>query len=147
MVVDVLAVCMGGDKKGVIALCPTHGRFIAHAIGLLGRDLPGPKGLPDLIAEHIGVPALLPSCGGLVLGLAQKELRIGGLMVAGVGGNELPAPGLFRVLPVVEAVFQRLRHALALADVVGNQSCCGRTHAPLQNGAPLRGKVSRSISR
>ena len=40
VVMNVLAVCVGGDEKGVLALCPAHGRFIADSVGLLGGDLP-----------------------------------------------------------------------------------------------------------
>ena len=69
VVVDVLAVCVGGDKKGVVAFCPAHGRFIAHPVCLLGGDLPRGKGLADLIAEHVRVAFLFPARDGLVLGL------------------------------------------------------------------------------
>ena len=36
---NVLAVCMGGDEKGVLALSPAHCRFIAHLVCLLRGDL------------------------------------------------------------------------------------------------------------
>ena len=41
VIVDVRLVCVGGNEKGVLALCPAHRRFIADAVGLLRRDLPG----------------------------------------------------------------------------------------------------------
>ena len=41
VIVDVHLVCVGGNEKGVLALCPAHRRFIADAVGLLRRDLAG----------------------------------------------------------------------------------------------------------
>ena len=67
VIVDVRLVCVGGNEKGVFALCPAHCRFIADAVRLLRRDLPGFERLADLIAQHIRVPPLLPACGGFVL--------------------------------------------------------------------------------
>ena len=70
MVMDMLAVCVGGNEKGVLALRPAHRRFVADAIGLLRGNLSGLERLPDLIAQHIGIPALLPARDGPVLCLA-----------------------------------------------------------------------------
>ena len=70
MVMDMLAVCVGGNEKGVLALRPAHRRFVADAIGLLRGNLSGLERLPDLIAQHIGIPALLPTRDGPVLCLA-----------------------------------------------------------------------------
>ena len=41
VIVDVRLVRVGGNEKGVLALCPAHRRFIADAVCLLWRDLPG----------------------------------------------------------------------------------------------------------
>ena len=65
-----LAVCVSGNEKGILTLRPAHRRFIADTVGLLRGDLAGLERLPDLIAEHIGIPALLPACDGPVLCLA-----------------------------------------------------------------------------
>ena len=70
VVMDVLAVCVGSNEKGILALRPAHRRFIADAVGLLRGDLSGLESLPDLIAKHIGIPALLPARDGPVLCLA-----------------------------------------------------------------------------
>ena len=105
VIVDVRLVYVGGNEKGILPLCPAHRRFIADAVGLLRRNLPGLERLADLIAKHIRIPPLLPACGGLVLGLAQKELGIGGHVVAAVGRDQLAALGLVRVLPVVKPLF------------------------------------------
>ena len=118
VIVDVCLVRVGGNEKGILALCPAHRRFIADAVCLLRRDLPGLEGLANLIAQHIRVPPLLPACGSLVLGLAQKEFGIGGHVVAAVGRDQLAALGLVRVLPVVKPLFQGLRDGFALADFV-----------------------------
>lgn len=40
VIMDVMAVCVGGDEKGVVALGPAQGRFIAYPVGLLRGDLP-----------------------------------------------------------------------------------------------------------
>ena len=126
VIMDVLAVCMGGNEKGVLSLCPAHSRFIAHPVCLLRGDLSRTEGLPDLIAEHIGVPPLFPARDSLVLCLCQQELGIGCAVVALIGGNELPVLGFLRVLAVVETVFQRLGDGFPLADMVGDQARCGR---------------------
>ena len=39
VVMNVLAVCVGGNEKGVLALCPAHRRFVAHPVCLLRGDL------------------------------------------------------------------------------------------------------------
>ena len=84
------------------------------------------EGLPDLIAQHIRIPPLLPARDGLVLCLCQKELGIGCTVVALIGGNELPALGFLRVLAVIETVFQRLGDGFPLADLVLLEIGCGR---------------------
>ena len=114
MIMDVMAVCVGGDEKGVVALRPAHSRFIAHPVCLLRGDLPRTEGLPDLIAQHIRIPPLLPARDGLVLCLCQQELGVGCAVVALIGGNELPALGFLRVLSVVETVFQGLGNSFPL---------------------------------
>ena len=118
MVMDVLAVCVGGNKKGIFALRPAHRRFIADTVGVLRGNLSGLESLPDLITQHIGIPALLPARDGPVLCFAQKELRIGGHVVAGIGRNQLAALRLIRVLSVFKPILQRLRDSLSLADFV-----------------------------
>ena len=123
---DVLAVCVGGNEKGVLALRPAHGHFIAQPVCLLRGDLSGLERLPDLIAQHIGVPPLLPARGGLVLGLGQQELRIGCHVVTGVGRNQFSTLGLVRVFTVVKTAFQRLGDGFSLADFVFLEIGCGR---------------------
>ena len=118
VIMDVCLVRVSSNEKGILALCPAHRRFIADAVGLLRCDLAGLERLADLIAKHIRVPPLLPACGGFVLGLAQKELGIGGHVVAAVGRDQLAALGLVRVLPIVKPLFQGLRDGFALADFV-----------------------------
>ena len=118
---------MGGDEKGVLALGPAHRRFIAHLVCLLRGDLSRLEGLADLIAQHIGLPALLLARGGLVLGFGKQELGVGGHVVALVGGDQFAALGLVRVLPVVQAVFEGLGDGFSLADMVGNQARGGRS--------------------
>ena len=105
VIMNVLFVYMGTDEELILPLCPAHRRFIADAVRLLRCDLAGLERLADLIAKYIRVPPLLPACGGLVLGLAQKELGIGGHMVATIGRDQLAALGLVRVLPVVKPLF------------------------------------------
>ena len=112
------AVCMGGNEKGVFALRPSHGCFIAHTVCLLGGDLSGLERLADLIAKHIRIPPLFPARDGFVFCLGEQELRIGGHVVALIAGDQLPALGLVRVLPVFKTVFQRLGDGFPLADVV-----------------------------
>ena len=121
---------MGGDKKGVLALGPAHRRFIAHLVCLLRGDLSRLEGLADLIAQHIGLPALLPARGGLVLRLGEQELGIGGHVVALIGGNQFTALRLVRVLPIVKPLFQGLGDGFPFADLVLFEIGCGRRQPP-----------------
>ena len=41
VIVNVRLVRVGSNEKGVLALCPAHRRFIADAVCLLRRNLPG----------------------------------------------------------------------------------------------------------
>ena len=118
VIVDVRLVCVGGNEKGVLALCPAHRRFIADAVCLLRRDLAGLERLADLIAKHIRIPPLFPARDGFVFCLGEQELRIGGHVVALIARDQLSALGLVRVLSVFKTVFQRLGYAFPLADVV-----------------------------
>ena len=43
VIMNVRLVRVGGNEKGILALCPAHRHFIADAVGLLRRDLPGLK--------------------------------------------------------------------------------------------------------
>ena len=122
MIVDVLTIRVGGDEKSVVAFRPAHGRFIAYPVCLLRGDLSRLEGLADLIAQHIGLPALLPTRGSLVLGLGKQELGVGSHVVALIGGDQFAALGLVRVLPVVQAAFEGLGDGFSLADMVGNQA-------------------------
>ena len=75
--------------------------------------------MANLIAQHVGVPLLLPARDGFVPGLAQKKLAISGKGVALVGADQGPVQCLFRVLAVVEAVRHRGQDRLASADMMG----------------------------
>ena len=99
---------VGHHEESVFPLGPAHRQLIADVQRLLRVQLPRGKRLADLIAQHVGVPLLLPACNGFVPGLAQKKLAVGGEGVALVGADQGPVQGLFRVLTVVEAVFQTL---------------------------------------
>ena len=109
---------MGGNEKGVLALRPAHRRFVAHPVCLLRGNLSGLERLPDLITQHIGIPALLPARGDLVLGLGEQELGVGSHVVASVGRNQFAALGFVRVFAIVKTVFQRLGYGFSLTDFV-----------------------------
>ena len=70
MIVYMGFVDVSGNNESVFALRPAHRRFVADAIGLLRGNLSGLERLPDLIAQHIGIPALLPARDSPVLCLA-----------------------------------------------------------------------------
>ena len=144
MIVNVLFVCMGGNEKGVFPLCPAHSRFIAYPVRLLRGNLAGSKGLADLIAEHVRLPFLFPARDGPILCLGEQELRIGGLVVALIGRNKLPALGLVRVLPIVKPVFQRLSNCFPFADMVGNKP--GYCHRYSSSRHEKRQQAKRPLS-
>ena len=126
VVMNVLAVCVGGDEKDVLALRPAHRRFIAHPVCIFRGDLDRLEWRADLIAQHIGIPPLFPARGSLVLGLGEQELPIGSHVVALVGGNQFAALRLVRVLSIVEPLFQKLGDGFTLADLVLLEIGCGR---------------------
>ena len=41
VIMDVSLFRVSSNEKGILALCPAHRCFIADAVGLLRRDLPG----------------------------------------------------------------------------------------------------------
>ena len=108
MDVGVGPVRVGHHEESVLPLGPAHRQLIANVQRLLRVQLPRRERLPDLIAQHVRIPLLLPARDGLIPGLAQKKFRVGGEGVALVGADQSPVQGLFRVLTVVEAVFQTL---------------------------------------
>ena len=55
VIVDVSFVRVGCHHKGVLALCPAYGVFIAQSIGLFRGDLTGLEGLPNLIGNDVGI--------------------------------------------------------------------------------------------
>ena len=128
MDVGVGPVRVGHHEESVLALGPAHRQLIADVQSLLRVQFPRGEGLADLIAQHVGVPLLLPARDGFVPGLAQKKLAVSGEGVALVGADQGPVQGLFRVLAVVEAVRQRGQDRLAPADMVGYET--GRRQGP-----------------
>ena len=126
MIMNVLFVGVRGNEKGVSAFQKPLGKFIAHTVCFLRRDLSGLKGLAHLIGDHVAL--LLPPGDGLVLPLGEKKLRVGGFRVAFVGGDQLTALRLFRILGIVDAVSQAVGNRLAVTDVHGNDAC-GRHRA------------------
>lgn len=96
--------------------------------------VPRRKGLPDLIAEYIRVPLLLPARNGLIHGLGKQKLRVGSHGVALVGAHQGATQRFNRVLAVVKAVPHGLRNRPAAADMVDDQARGGRggTSSPYQ---------------
>ncbi len=109
----------GEHDLQLTALGPAHRQLIANVQRLLRVQLPRGERLADLIAQHVGVPLLLPARDGFVPGLAQKKFRVGGEGVALIGSDQSPVQGLDRVLAIVKAVRHGLQDRLASADMVG----------------------------
>ena len=123
MIVDVRLVFVGGNEKGILALCPAHRRFIADAVGLLRRHLTVRERLPDLVAQR---PVSGPAVGfALILIFDQHELGVCRGRIAEVGGN---GPQLLRVQAIVKAVFQALQGRPLIGPLVGFEVGCGRRH-------------------
>ena len=121
VIVNVLLVYMGTDKKLILALCPAHRRFIADAVGLLRCHLAVGKRLPDLVAQR---PLSGPAVGfALILIFDQHELGVCRGRIAEVGGN---GPQLLRVQAIVKAVFQTLQGRSLIGPLVGFEVGRGR---------------------
>ena len=110
---------MGNDEKGVLSLGPAHSQLVRDFQRLPMIYFPRREGLPDLIAQHIRIPLLLPACNHLIPGLRQKKLRVGGPGVTLIGHDKLALFCLIRVLTVVKTVSHGLRYGLASADMMG----------------------------
>ena len=121
VIMNVLFVGVRGNEKGVSAFQKPLGKFIAHTVCFLRRDLSGLKGLAHLIGDHV-VPLISPG-DGLVLPLGVKKLCVGGFGVAFVGGDQLTALRLIWILGIVDAVSQAVGNRLAVTDVHGNDAC------------------------
>lgn len=116
---------MCADEKLILAFCPAHGGFVADPVGLLRRDLPLEKGLPDLIAQR---PLFRrPARFRLILAFHQHKLSVGGFRIAEVGGH---GPQLFRVQAVVKTVFHGLQGRPLGGPLVGLDVGCSRGRSP-----------------
>lgn len=70
-VVNVALVNVGADKALILALCPTHRRFIADFVGLVRRDFPMRERLPDLKEQGSALHG--PACFRLILASRQQK--------------------------------------------------------------------------
>ena len=130
MVVDMMAVCVRGDEKGVLTLCPTHGEVVTDGVCLLRRDLARLERLSYLIAQHILIPLLFPTCDGFVLRFREQKLRIGGFMVAHERRDQFASLSLVGIFPIIKTILERGRNSFAPADMMGDEAC-GRHARPL----------------
>ena len=112
-----LLVRVGRDNESVAALRPAHSQLIAYPVCFFRGDLSGIEGLADLIAQHILALLLLPARHGLVAGLCQKELGSHRGRVALIGGYVFPAPCLFGIFPIVQAITDSFGYAFSFVGV------------------------------
>lgn len=128
VIVDVALVCVGTDKKLILALCPPHGRFIAQLVRLLRRYLTGRKRLPDL--KELGPAIHSPARFRLILAFYQQELSRSRFGIAEVGGH---GPQLFRVEPIGKPILHCLDCITSSRHLVGSDVGCSRIIAPFLN--------------
>ncbi len=125
---DVVFICMGADKKCVFAFQKPLCQFIPDPVGFLRRDLTRLEGLADLIGDHIAV--LFAPGDGSVLPLCKKKLRIGGVRVTLVCGDQFVFLGFVGVHRIVGALGQALCDGFALVLMHGNDAGCGDDDSP-----------------
>ena len=130
MIVNVAFVNVGTDKELILALCPTHSRFIADPVCLFRRDLAGRERLPDL--KEQGPVLHSPARFHLVLAFQKQELGGGGRRIAEVGRH---GPQLFRVEPIGKPHLHRLDGRFSRRYLVGKDVGCsdGCTSFPSKN--------------
>ena len=121
MIVDMLAVDVGGHKKGVLAFGEPHGQLVAHLVGFFRRNFTRLKGLPDLVSDHI--PFLAASGALLILPFGEQKLLVNSQGAARIAADQFPLGGLVWVLGIVGAVFQAGGHRFALVFVQCDQAC------------------------
>ena len=125
---DVVFVYMSTDKKCVFSFQKPFGQLIPDPVGFLRRDLTRLERLADLIGDHIAV--LFASSDGFILPLGKKKLRIGGVRITLVCGDQFVFFGFVGVHCVVGALGQALRDGLALVLMHGNDAGCGDIDSP-----------------
>ena len=125
---DVVFVHVSADKKGVFTFQKPFGQLIPDPVGFLRGDLARLERLADLIRDHIAV--LFAAGDGSVLPLGKKKLRIGGVRVTLVCGDQFVFFGFVGVHRVVGALGQALRDGLALVLMHGNDAGCGDDDSP-----------------
>ncbi len=76
--------------KRMISLQKAAGKFVADGIGFLRRNFAGFERLTHLIGDNF---MFLRSPGvGLILAARQRKLRVGGMRIAGISGDEFATP-------------------------------------------------------
>jgi len=78
------AVYVRNDEKGVFAFRPAESQIIAYLIRLFRCYLSGLERLPNLVAQHILIPSLLPAGDRFVFCFGEQELSVGGFWIAHV---------------------------------------------------------------
>ena len=128
VVVDVFPVGMSSDDKSIFTFGEPHCQFVAHLVGFFGGNFPGPKGLANLVGNHIIF--LLAASYKLILPFGQHEFLIYCQGTALVAADQLAVFRFVRVLRIIRAAFQTGRNGLAFIFVQRNQSCCGHLESP-----------------
>ena len=99
---EMVLVRVSADDESMIAFQKTLGKLIADTVRFLRCDLSRFEGLTYLIGNHI---AILLSSGQLkILSLGKSEIRVGGILVAGMAGDESAILRLVRILAVIDAL-------------------------------------------
>ena len=71
---DVFPIRVSGNDKRIFALGEAHCQLVAHLVGFFGGNFPGPKGLANLVSNHIIF--LFASGHKLILPFGQHEFLI-----------------------------------------------------------------------
>ncbi len=104
MVVNVRPVNVRGNYKSVVALRPSHRRFVSDPVCFLRRYLAGFEGLPDLVSDDI--PLILKAVNVQIFSFGKKKLLVAALRIAFVGADVFAVLGLFLILRIVGPVLQ-----------------------------------------
>ena len=117
--VDVFLIHMGSDKELVLPAGKLQSKLISQLICVLRRNFPRLKGLDNQVGDHIVFRCAFTAGFRFVDLLAESKFLPCGICAALIGGHQQPVFRLFRILVIVNPVFQNRRNTPAFTGVAG----------------------------
>ena len=120
---DVFFIHVGADDESMISFQKTLGKFITDPVCFLRCDFSRLERLANLILDHITL--LLPSGDRVVLPFGIQKLRIGGVWITLVCGDQFGLIGFVGIFSIVGSFGKALCDLLTFVLMHGNDAGCG----------------------